>query len=95
MPTYSQEVHLDVHVTADGEALPQYLNDDASYDSDVITRYIEATAGAEFEVAYTISGPNPDKIDIRVACYIDGVLLRRPTHRHQHGQWICNAKLMV
>lgn len=87
MPTYSKELDIEVHVTVDGEPIREYIDGDAASDSDVITRYVEAIAGSEFEIAYTISGSHPTGKDMRVRCRVDGTIVRKPVHQFERGSW--------
>jgi hypothetical protein len=88
MPSYSQKVDLNVGITVNSKPVTEFIGNNATQGSNMITRYIEATAGTEFEMAYLISGLNTTNQAIRVSCYVDGTVVRKPTHRPQgHLLW--------
>ncbi|OAK96060.1 hypothetical protein IQ06DRAFT_352304 [Phaeosphaeriaceae sp. SRC1lsM3a] len=69
MLKYSQEgIDLEVEVTVNGHLMKGH---NATRDSNVITQYIEASAGTDFEVEYSIIGLNTTNKDVRVSCYVD------------------------
>lgn len=79
MLKYPQEgIDLEVEVTVNGHLMKGH---NATRDSNMITQYIEASAGTEFEVEYSIIGLNTANKDVRVSCYVDGTLVRKPIHR--------------
>jgi hypothetical protein len=67
---------LTVQIVVDGQPLPEYDDEDAVQDPTVVTKYIEAPAGSEFQIRYNYNAPLPVDKDLRVRCYIDGTLVR-------------------
>jgi hypothetical protein len=63
---------LTVEVLVNGQPLPEYEDEDITDEPNVNTRYVEAQAGVEFEIAYTISKAFAGGDDFNARCYIDG-----------------------
>jgi hypothetical protein len=75
---------LTAQIVVDGQPLLEYDDEDAVQDPTVVTKYIEAQAGSEFQIHYSHGAIFPFDKDIRVRCYIDGAIV--------HGKVLRAAK---
>ncbi|KAH4483953.1 hypothetical protein HBH89_231550 [Parastagonospora nodorum] len=78
MAVHPEYPGLTVQVVMNGEPLPEYEDEDATDDPKVVTKYIEAQAGTEFEIVQVFPDGFAGSDDVRTRCYIDNQEVHSP-----------------
>jgi hypothetical protein len=67
---------ITVQIMVNGQPLPEFDDTEAVQEPSVMSKYIEAQAGSEFEITSTFTDPSPEKKDTNIKYYKDGVNVR-------------------
>ncbi|KAH5159734.1 hypothetical protein HBH69_060220 [Parastagonospora nodorum] len=78
MAVHPEYPGLTVQVVVNGEPLPEYEDEDATDVPKVVTKYIEAQAGTEFEIVQVFPDGFAGSDDVRTRCYIDNQEVHSP-----------------
>jgi hypothetical protein len=71
MAVHPEYPGLTVQILVNGEPLPEYEDEDATDNPKVVTKYIEAQAGTDFEIERVYPDGLSGSDDVRTRCYIN------------------------
>jgi hypothetical protein len=71
---------ITVQIMVNGQPLPEFDDTEAVQEPSVMSKYIEAQAGSEFEITSTFTDPSPEKKDTNIKYYKEMVNVGKNEH---------------